>query len=162
LWTVLGLATVGFWAALRPLPWLGDPPPSDLAGRQLLHELPLPALAAGGVLRLVVVASVTRCLRPAPWRPPAALRSSPGALHAAPIALGRELRAVDGALYSRTAGFVADAVGLDGPGPLLRWTPAVCLLLCLVPLWLLLACAGGGRLSWARRWGVLYLVAVGG
>ncbi|HEX5567501.1 MAG TPA: hypothetical protein VFY14_11355, partial [Streptomyces sp.] len=51
--------------------------------------------------------------------------------------------------------------GLDGPGPLLRWTPAVCLLLCLVPLWPLLACAGG-RLSWARRWGVLYLVAVGG
>src|SRR5690606_40800483 len=78
------------------------------------------------------------------------------------VALGREPRAVDGTLYSRTAGFVADAVGLDGPGPLLRWTPAVCLLLCLVPLWLLLACAGGGRLSWARRWGVLYLVAVGG
>ena len=34
-------------------------------------------------------------------------------------------------------------------------------MLCLVPLWLLLAHAGG-RLSWPGRWGVLYLVAVGG
>src|SRR5690606_32566373 len=83
----------------------------DLTGRQLLHELPLPALAAGGVLLLVFVASVTLCLRPAPWLSAAALGSALVALHAAPIALGREPRAVDGALYARTAGFVADAVG---------------------------------------------------
>src|SRR5690606_15445357 len=77
LWTVLGLATLVFWAALRPLPWLGDPPRGDLTGRQLLHELPLPALAAGGVLLLVFVASVTLCLRPAPWLWPP--RRSPSA-----------------------------------------------------------------------------------
>ncbi|MEV5463561.1 lipopolysaccharide biosynthesis protein, partial [Streptomyces cellulosae] len=47
------------------------------------------------------------------------------------------------------------------PEPLLRWAPPVCQLLCLVPLWLLLGYAGG-RLTWPGRWGVLYLVAVGG
>src|SRR5690606_5912519 len=125
LWTVLGLATVVFWAALRPLPWLGDPPRGDLTERQLLHELPLPALAAGGALLLVFVASVTLCLRPAPWLSAAALGSALVALHAAPIASGRELRAGARALCSGTAGFVADAGGLDGPGPLPRWSPAV-------------------------------------
>ncbi|WP_432056003.1 lipopolysaccharide biosynthesis protein [Streptomyces sp. bgisy022] len=161
LWGGLGLATFVFWWSVRPLAWLRGPSRDDLTGQDLLHELPLPALAAGGVLLLVFVASVTLCLRPAPRSAGAALGSALLALHAAPIALGREPRPAEGPLYEEAAGLVADAVGLDGTGPLLRWAPVVCTLLCLVPLWLLLGCAGG-RLSWERRWGVLYLVAVGG
>ncbi len=110
---------------------------------------------------VVFVAAVTLCTRHDPWLPGTALFAALVALYAAPAALGREPRPVDGALYEKTAGFLADAVGLDGPDPLLRWAPPVCLLLCLVPLWPLLASAGR-RLSWAGRWGVLYLVAVGG
>ncbi|MEU3945903.1 lipopolysaccharide biosynthesis protein [Streptomyces sp. NPDC029526] len=161
LWGVLGLGTLVFWYSVRASAWLGGPSRDALTGQDLLHELPLPALAAGGVLLLVFVASVTLCLRPAPRLAGAALGSALVALHAAPIALGREPRPAEGPLYSEAAGLVADAVGLDGTGPLLRWTPVVCTLLCLVPLWQLLGCLGG-RLSWARRWGVLYLVAVGG
>jgi hypothetical protein len=109
----------------------------------------------------VFVAAVTLSTRRDPWLPGTALGAALLALYAAPVALGREPRPVNGALYEKTAGFLADAVGLDGPEPLLRWVPPACQLLCLVPLGLLLARAGG-RLTWPGRWGVLYLVAVGG
>ncbi|MGC0375605.1 lipopolysaccharide biosynthesis protein [Streptomyces sp. SAI-229] len=161
LWALLGLATFVFWASVRELPWLGGPQSDELTGRGLLEGLPLTALAAGGVLILVFVASVTLSARCDAWLSGTALGSALAALHAAPIALGWEPEPVDGALYSETAGFLAEALGLDGPGPLLRWVPLVCQLLCLVPLSLLLAGAGG-RLSWPGRWAVLYLVAVGG
>ncbi|UOB10946.1 lipopolysaccharide biosynthesis protein [Streptomyces sp. HP-A2021] len=161
LWSLLGVATVFFWAPLRDLPWLDGAGEAALTGRQLLEGLPLPSLTAGGLLLVVFVAAVTLCARRDPWLPGTALCAALLALYAAPVALGREPRAVDGALYVKTAGFLADAFGLDGPEPLLRWAPPVCQLLCLVPLWLLLASAGG-RLTWPGRWGVLYLVAVGG
>ncbi|QEU87162.1 hypothetical protein [Streptomyces viridosporus] len=161
LWALLGLTGLVFWASVRALPRPGAARGDELTGRQLLEGLPLTALAAGGTLLLVFVAAVTLCTRPDPWLPGAALGSVLAALHAAPAVLGREPRAAGGAWYAETAGLLADAVGLDGPGPLLRWGPPVCQVLCLVPLWLLLAHAGG-RLSWPGRWGVLYLVAVGG
>lgn len=163
LWGLLGVATVVFWAALSGLPWLSGASGStaELTGRELLDGLPLPALLAGAVLLVVFVASVTLCTRPDPWLPGAALGAAVLALYAAPVALGREPRPVDGALYAETAGFLAEAVGLDGPGPLLSWAPLVLQLLCLVPLWLLLAHVGG-RLPWTGRWGVLYIAAVGG
>ncbi|MEU0245932.1 lipopolysaccharide biosynthesis protein [Streptomyces sp. NPDC006235] len=161
LWSLLGFATVFFWAPLRDLPSLDHATEAALTGRQLLEGLPLPSLTAGGLLLVVFAAAVTLCTRRDPWLPGTALYAALLALYAAPAALGREPRPVDGALYERTAGFLADAVGLDGPEPLLRWAPPVCQLLCLVPLWLLLASAGG-RLPWPGRWGVLYLVAVGG
>ncbi|GGW91710.1 lipopolysaccharide biosynthesis protein [Streptomyces lomondensis] len=161
LWSLLGVATVFFWAPLRDLPWLDGATDTALTGRQLLEGLPVPSLTAGGLLLVVFVAAVTLCTRRDPWLPGTALSAALLALYAAPVALGREPRPVDGALYEKTAGFLADALGLDGPEPLLRWAPPVCLLLCLVPLWPLLASAGG-RLSWPGRWGVLYLVAVGG
>ncbi|MFF7795386.1 oligosaccharide flippase family protein [Streptomyces sp. NPDC007991] len=161
LWSLLGVAAVFFWAPLRDLPWLGHATEAALTGRQLLAGLPLPSLTAGGLLLVVFVAAVTLCTRRDPWLPGTALYAALLALYAAPVALGREPRPVDGALYEKTAGFLADMVVLDGPEPLLRWAPPVCQLLCLVPLWLLLAGAGG-RLPWPGRWGVLYLVAVGG
>ncbi|KDN76450.1 hypothetical protein DF19_17095 [Streptomyces olindensis] len=161
LWSLLGVAAVFFWAPLRDLPWLDGASEAPLTGRQLLEGLPLPSLTAGGLMLVVFVAAVTLCTRHDPWLPGTALFAALVALYAAPAALGREPRPVDGALYEKTAGFLADVVGLDGPEPLLRWAPPVCLLLCLVPLWPLLASAGR-RLSWAGRWGVLYLVAVGG
>ncbi|MEU0457397.1 oligosaccharide flippase family protein [Streptomyces sp. NPDC006129] len=161
LWSLLGVAAVFFWAPLRDLPWLDGASETPLTGRRLLEGLPLPSLTAGGLLLVVFAAAVTLCTRREAWLPGTALYAALFALYAAPVALGREPRPVDGALYEKTAGFLADAVGLDGPEPLLRWAPPVCLLLCLVPLWLLLASAGR-RLSWAGRWGVLYLVAVGG
>ncbi|WP_055626570.1 hypothetical protein [Streptomyces hirsutus] len=165
LWGLLGLATVAFWASTRPLHRLGGPLPKEqgeLTGRQLLEGLPLVALAAGGVLLLVFVAAVTLCTAPDPWLPGTALGSALLALHAAPVVLGREPSPVGGAWYVRTAEFLADAVGTDGPGPLLRWAPPVCQLLCLVASWLLLERVGGDRLSWPGRWGALYLVAVAG
>nr|WP_237519097.1 lipopolysaccharide biosynthesis protein [Streptomyces sp. SID5910] len=163
LWTLLGIATAVYWLALRGLPWLGDGngAPAELTGRELLHGLPPAALVAGAVLLVGFAASVTLYARPDPWLPGAALGSAVLALYAAPIALGREPRPVEGALYREMAGFLAEAVGLDGPGPLLRWAPLVLQSLCLVALWPLLAKAGG-RLSWQGRWGVLYVVAVGG
>ncbi|MFV0134302.1 lipopolysaccharide biosynthesis protein [Streptomyces sp. HMX87] len=163
LWTLLGVATLVFWTALRGLPWPGGASEAtvELTGRALLDGLPTAALAAGGLLLVIFVAAVTLCTRSDPWLPCAALGSVVLALYAAPVALGREPRPVGGALYAQTAGFLAEAVGLDGPGPLLRWAPLVFQLLCLVPLWLLLARAGG-RLPWPGRWGVLYLAAVGG
>ncbi|GAA2947164.1 MULTISPECIES: lipopolysaccharide biosynthesis protein [Streptomyces] len=161
LWSLLGVATVFFLAPLRDLPWLGDASEAALSGRQLLEGLPLPSLTAGGLLLVVFVAALTLCTRRDPWLPGTALYAALLALYTAPVALGREPRPVDGALYEKTAGFLADTLGLDGPEPLLRWAPPVCQLLCLVPLWLLLASAGG-RLTWPGRWGVLYLVAVGG
>nr|WP_248507012.1 lipopolysaccharide biosynthesis protein [Streptomyces sp. D2-8] len=161
LWSLLGVAVVFFWAPLRDLPWLDGARETALTGRQLLEGLPLPSLTAGGLLLVVFVAAVTLSTRRDPWLPGTALGAALLALYAAPVALGREPRPVDGALYEKTAGFLADAVGLDGPEPLLRWAPPVCQLLCLVPLGLLLASAGG-RLTWPGRWGVLYLVAVGG
>ncbi|MFF3895045.1 lipopolysaccharide biosynthesis protein [Streptomyces sp. NPDC001812] len=164
LWVLLGLATVVFWVSVRSLPRFDGSEreePGELTGRLLLEGLPLSALAAGGVLLLVFVASVTLCTRPDPWLPGTALGSALSALYAAPVVLGREPRPVGGVLYSQPAVFLADAMGLAGPEPLLRWTPPVCQLLCLVPLWLLSARAGG-RLSWPGRWGALYLVAVAG
>ncbi|WP_079129092.1 oligosaccharide flippase family protein [Streptomyces qaidamensis] len=161
LWSLLGVAVVFFWAPLRDLPWLDRPSEAALTGRQLLEGLPLPSLTAGGLLLVVFVAAVTLSTRRDPWLPGTALGAALIALYAAPAALGREPRPVDGALYERTAGFLADMGGLSGSEPLLRWAPPVCQLLCLVPLGLLLASAGG-RLPWPGRWGVLYLVAVGG
>ncbi|MER5834388.1 lipopolysaccharide biosynthesis protein [Streptomyces sp. NPDC002130] len=161
LWSLLGVAVVFFWAPLRDLPWLDRASEAAPTGRQLLEGLPLPSLTAGGLLLVVFVAAVTLSTRRDPWLSGAALCAVLCALYAVPVALGREPRPVDGALYEKTAGFLADVVGLDGPEPLLRWAPPVCQLLCLVPLGLLLASAGG-RLTWPGRWGVLYLVAVGG
>ncbi|WP_435283696.1 lipopolysaccharide biosynthesis protein [Streptomyces koelreuteriae] len=161
LWSLLGVAAVFFLAPLRDLPWLDDASEAALTGRQLLDGLPLPSLTAGGLLLVVFVAALTLCTRRDPWLPGTALYAALLALYTAPVALGREPRPVDGALYEKTAGFLADTLGLDGPEPLLRWAPPVCQLLCLVPLWLLLASVGG-RLTWPGRWGVLYLVAVGG
>ncbi|MFI6205475.1 lipopolysaccharide biosynthesis protein [Streptomyces sp. NPDC051041] len=161
LWALLAAATAVFWAALRDLPRLGAPSGAGPGGREMLDALPAPALTAGVVLLLVFVASVTLTTRRDPWLSGAALGSAVLALYAAPVALGREPLPVEGTLYATTAGFLADAVGLDGPEPLLRWAPPVCQLWCLVPLWLLLARAGG-RLPWPGRWGILYLAAVGG
>jgi O-antigen/teichoic acid export membrane protein len=161
LWAVLGVATAVFWTALRGLPWLDGVSRTALTGRELLEGLPFTALVAGGVLLVVFAASVTLSAR-IDWRlPGAALGAAMIALYAAPVALGREPQPVGGTFSTKTAGFLADAVGLDGPEPLLRWAPPVLQLLCLVPLWLLLAYAGD-RLPWPGRWGVLYLAAVGG
>ncbi|MFF9458243.1 lipopolysaccharide biosynthesis protein [Streptomyces flaveolus] len=163
LWLLLGAATAVYWFALRGLPWLGDGAgaPAGLTGRELLRGLPPAALVAGALLLVGFAASVTLYTRQGSWLPGAALGSAVLALHAAPVALGREPQPVEGAWYSRMAGFLAEAVGLDGPGPLLRWAPPVLQLLCLVALWPLLAKAGG-RLSWQGRWGALYLAAVAG
>ncbi|GAA2219116.1 lipopolysaccharide biosynthesis protein [Streptomyces indiaensis] len=161
LWSLLGVGVVFFCAPLRDLPWLDRSSEAALSGRQLLAGLPLPSLTAGVLMLVVFVAAVTLSTRREAWLPGTALCAVLCALYAAPVALGREPRPVDGALYEKTAGFLADAVGVGGPEPLLRWVPPVCQLLCLVPLGLLLASAGG-RLTWPGRWGVLYLVAVGG
>ncbi|MEV5435287.1 lipopolysaccharide biosynthesis protein [Streptomyces sp. NPDC052682] len=162
LWTVLALATVLYWAALRDQPWLGgDATATRLTGRQLLEDLPVTALVATALPLVVFVASVTLCARRDPWLPGAALAAALLALYAAPVALGRAPRAVGGAWYTQAAGALADAAGLDGPGPLLRWIPQACLLLCLVPLGSLLTGRAGGRRAWPARWGVLYLIAVG-
>ncbi|MFJ2930066.1 lipopolysaccharide biosynthesis protein [Streptomyces massasporeus] len=161
LWSMLAVACLFFLAPLRDLPWLDGASRAALTGRQLLEGLPLPSLTAGGLLLVVFVAAVTLSTRRDPWLPGTALAAALLALYAAPVALGREPRPVDGAFYEKTAGFLADALGLDGPEPLLRWAPPACQLLCLLPLGLLLARAGG-RLTWPGRWGVLYLVAVGG
>ncbi|MER7802119.1 lipopolysaccharide biosynthesis protein [Streptomyces parvulus] len=163
LWLLVAGATAVFWAAVRQLPWLEGPSASaaGLTGRELLRGLPLPALVAGGVLLVVFVAAATLSVRLDPWLPGAALGSALLALYAAPVALGREPEAVGGALYVRAARFLAEALGLDGPGPVLRWAPLVLLPLCLVPLWTLLGKADG-RLPWPGRWGLLYLAAVAG
>ncbi|MFC8421778.1 lipopolysaccharide biosynthesis protein [Streptomyces sp. NPDC057236] len=159
LWALLALATLVFWFSMRGLPrpdGAGEP-----TGRQVLEELPLSAPVAGGVLLLVFVASVTLFGRPVPRLSGLALTSALLALHTAPVALGWRPEPVDGAPYADAARSLAEAVGLDGPGAVLRWAPLVLQLLCLVPLWLLLARAGG-RLTWPVRWGVLYLVGVAG
>ncbi|MFC7999782.1 lipopolysaccharide biosynthesis protein [Streptomyces rochei] len=163
LWLVLGIAAVVLLVAARELPWLGGGvTETRLTGRELLRGLPLPALVAGALLLVVFVASVTLCVATDARLPGAALGAAVLTLYAAPVALGREPEAVGGAFYIETAGFLAEAAGLDGPGPLLRWAPLVLQLLCLVPLWTLLAKAAGDRLSWQGRWGVLYLAAVAG
>ncbi|MEU3663648.1 lipopolysaccharide biosynthesis protein [Streptomyces sp. NPDC032940] len=165
LWSVLAVATVVFWAALRGLPPFHGasayPGGTALTGRRLLEGLPSPALVAGGALLVVFVAAVTLCTVRDVLLPGAALGSALLALHAAPAALGRRPRPVDGAWYDAVAGFLAPALGLDSPEPLLRWGPAALQLLCLVPLWLLLA-HGAGRLGWATRWSLLYLAAMAG
>ncbi|CAM5670540.1 Lipopolysaccharide biosynthesis protein OS=Streptomyces fumanus OX=67302 GN=GCM10018772_61190 PE=4 SV=1 [Streptomyces fumanus] len=161
LWALLAAATAVYWTAIAGLPWLDGPSDAVLTGRTLLEGLPPAALVAGGVLLVVFVAAVTLCARPEPWLPGAALGSALIALYAAPLALGREPRPVGGTLYARTARSLAETVGLDGPEAVLRWAPTVCQLLCLVPLWLLLGSLGD-RVPWPGRWGVLYLVAVGG
>ncbi|MFI2378235.1 lipopolysaccharide biosynthesis protein [Streptomyces sp. NPDC018964] len=161
LWTLLGLATFVHWYSVRGLPWSDGAGGGEPTGRQLLDGLPLPALAAGGLLLLVFVASVTLYGRPAPWLPGTALGSVLVALHTAPAAPGRQPEPVDGVSYAGAARLLAEAVGLDGPGPLLRWAPSVFQLLCLVPLWLLLAHADRW-LTRPGRWGVLYVAAVAG
>ncbi|MGW8063512.1 lipopolysaccharide biosynthesis protein [Streptomyces ziwulingensis] len=163
LWLLLGVTAMVLLVALRGLPWLSGASGAGagLTGREVLRGLPLPALVAGALLLVVFAASVTLCASPDPWLPGTSLAAVVVALYAAPVALGREPDAVAGTFYAKTAGFLADATGLDGPGPLLRWAPLVLHLLCLVPLWSLLAKAGG-RLPWQGRWGVLYLAAVGG
>ncbi|MET9774319.1 lipopolysaccharide biosynthesis protein [Streptomyces sp. NPDC006367] len=164
LWCLLGAATALFWTALRGLPRPGDASAaagSVLTGRRLLEGLPPAAPVAGGLLLVVFAASVTLCAGRDVWLPGAALASALSALHAAPAALGWEPRAVTGEWYSGPARLLADAVGAAGPEPLLRWMPVTAQLLCLVPLWLLLAPVEG-RLTWAGRWGVLYLLAVAG
>ncbi|WP_406007361.1 lipopolysaccharide biosynthesis protein [Streptomyces sp. NBC_00637] len=161
LWGLLGLATVVFWTALRDLPWLDGPPEDPLTGRQLLAALPLAALVAGGLLLVVFVGTVTLRAARGVLLPGVALGSVLLALYAVPLAFGREPSPVGGAWYAKAAGSLAEWTGLDGPEPLLRWTPPAVQLLCLVPLWLLLARADRW-LTWPGRWGVLYLVAVGG
>lgn len=161
LWALLGLATVAFWIAVRGLPWGDGASRDEPTGRELLTELPLFASAAGAALLVVFVASVTLCRRPVPWLSGTALASALVALHAAPVAVGWRPDPVEGDLYADAARFLAQAVGLDGPGPLLRWAPLAVQLLCLVPLRLLLVRAGG-RLTGQAGWGVLYLVAVAG
>ncbi|MER6620891.1 lipopolysaccharide biosynthesis protein [Streptomyces sp. NPDC000931] len=159
LWALLALATLVFWFSMRGLPrsdGTGGP-----TGRQVLEDLPPSAPVAGGVLLLVFVASVTLLGRPVPWLSGLALASVLLALHTAPVALGWRPEPVDGTPYADAARFLAEAVGLDGPGAVLRWAPLVLQPLCLVPLWLLLARAGGW-LTWPVRWGVLYLVGVAG
>ncbi|MFI7297795.1 lipopolysaccharide biosynthesis protein [Streptomyces sp. NPDC050121] len=161
LWGLLGVATVAYWAALRDLPWFDGPSADVLTGRQLLAALPLTALVAGGLVLVVFVGSVTLRAARDTWLPGAALASALLALYAVPVAFGWEPAPVGGALYESAARFLADGVGLDGPEPLLRWAPPVGQVLCLIPLWLLLARAGR-RLTWPGRWGVLYLMALGG
>jgi O-antigen/teichoic acid export membrane protein len=161
LWGLLGVATVTYWAALRDLPWFDGPSSDVLTGRQLLAALPLTALVAGGLVLVVFVGSVTLRAARDTWLPGAALASALLALYAVPVAFGWEPAPVGGALYESAARFLADRAGLDGPEPLLRWVPPVGQVLCLIPLWLLLARAGR-RLTWPGRWGVLYLVALGG
>ncbi|MFF8094483.1 lipopolysaccharide biosynthesis protein [Streptomyces sp. NPDC016675] len=162
LWLLVGVAAMVLLVASRGLPWLSDASGAgaELTGRALLRGLPLSALVAGTLLLVVFVASVTLCASPDPWLPGTALGAAVLALHAAPVALGHEPEPVRGTFYAEAARFLADATGLDGPGTLLRWVPLVLQLLCLVPLWSLLAQAGG-RLPWQARWGVLYLAAVG-
>ncbi|MEV4227549.1 lipopolysaccharide biosynthesis protein [Streptomyces bobili] len=173
LWSLLALATVSYVVSLRNLPWLGGRLSGGLAeplsGRGMLGLLPGPALFAGGALLLLFVAAVTLRVRRDAWLPGTALGAVALALYAVPVALGREPRALGGAFYAQTADFFAQTLGLPGPDPLLRWVPPVCQLLCLVLLWLLLDRVDrrigdrpGGRLPWAARWGVVYLVAVGG
>ncbi|MFE9772316.1 oligosaccharide flippase family protein [Streptomyces sp. NPDC005931] len=160
LWATLGLATGVFWAAVGRLPWLRGAA-GEVTGRRLLDGLPPVALVAGGALLLVFAASVTLCSRPAPRLTGTALASALLALYASPVALGWEPEPVDGTWYARTAGPLADVLGLGGPEPLLRWGPPVCQLLCLAALWPLLARADRW-LPRPGRWWVLYLLAVAG
>ncbi|WP_375803460.1 lipopolysaccharide biosynthesis protein [Streptomyces sp. A012304] len=171
LWSLLGVCAVVFWGALRDLPWLGGQVAGDLAaplsGRGMLGLLPTPALVAGCLLLVLFVAAVTLGVRQETWLPGTALAVVALVLYSVPVALGREPRALGGTFYPRTADFFAQTLGLAGPEPLLRWVAPVCQLLCLVPLWLLLDRVGDRfgdrlRLPWAARWGVVYLVAVGG
>ncbi len=134
LWALLGLATAVFWTSVRGLPWAGGAARSEPTGRELLTELPLSASAAGVALLLVFVASVTWCARPVRWLSGTALASALIALYAAPVAVGRAPDPVAGDLYTDAARSLAQAVGLDGPGPLLRWVPLAAQLLCLVPV----------------------------
>ncbi|MEU3610833.1 lipopolysaccharide biosynthesis protein [Streptomyces sp. NPDC006872] len=161
LWGLLGVATGVYWTALRDLPWLDGPSADVLTGRQLLAALPLAGLVAGGLLLVVFVGSVTLRSARGAWLPGTALGSVLLALYAVPVAFGWEPTPVGGTLYAETARFLAEGVGLDGPEPLLRWAPPVAQLLSLIPLWLLLTRVGR-RLTWPGRWGVLYLLALGG
>ncbi|MDR6981053.1 hypothetical protein J2X68_007795, partial [Streptomyces sp. 3330] len=164
LWGLLGLATAAFWTALRDLPWLDGPSGNVLTGRRMLAALPLTALVAGGLLLVVFVGAVTLRSARGALLPGAALGSVLLALYAVPSAFGREPSPVGGETCARAARFLAEGMGIDGPEPLLRWAPTAAQLLCLVPLWLLLV--GLDRAyrwaPWPGRWGVLYLVAVGG
>lgn len=174
LWTALWTASAVFVIGVWHLPWLRSSPappgmpattlPSPpLTGRAMLDALPLTAASAGLALLVVYVASVTLCLRQEPWLPGTALGAVAVGLYAVPVGLGREPEAVGGTFYTETARFFATAMGLGGPEPLLRWVPPLCLLLCVVGLWQLLARLGERlRLPWTVRWGAVYLAALGG
>ncbi|MFI2436797.1 lipopolysaccharide biosynthesis protein [Streptomyces sp. NPDC018693] len=165
LWGLLTAATGVFVVALWDLPWLRDVPTAGagrvLSGREMLDELPAGALGALLALLVLYAAAVTLCLRQEPWLPGTALAALVLALYALPVALGREPQAVGGAFYTETAGFLAEAAGVGGPGSLLRWAPPVFQLLSLLMVWQLLSSLGRW-LPWTARWGVVYLAAVGG
>ncbi|MHC5906925.1 lipopolysaccharide biosynthesis protein [Streptomyces sp. S6] len=182
MWGALVTAVAAFVVGVRELPWLravsttgttratgmtGSPGATassgSVTGRAMLDALPVTALVAGLVLLLLYAGSVTLCLRRDPWLPGTALGAVVVALYAVPVSLGREPEAVGGTFYTETARFLAEAMGLDGPEPLLRWAPPVCQLLCLVALSQVLARLGERlRLPWTARWGLLYLAALGG
>ncbi|MDX3383673.1 lipopolysaccharide biosynthesis protein [Streptomyces niveiscabiei] len=182
LWTALAAAVTVFALGVRDLPWLrsssatgttGTTGPAgttdaalesgSLPGRAMLDALPWTALGAGLVLLLLYAGAVTLSLRHDPWLPGTALGAVVLALYAVPVSLGREPGAVGGTFYTETARFLAEAMGLDGPVPLLRWAPPLCQLLCLVALSQVLARLGERlRLPWTARWGLVYLAALGG
>ncbi|WP_416973429.1 lipopolysaccharide biosynthesis protein [Streptomyces sp. 4F14] len=178
LWAALAVAVAAFAAGVRDLPWLRSPGTTGTtgttgpagtgstalsSGRAMLDALPEAALVAGLALLLLYAAAVTLCPRHDPWLPGAALGAVALALYAVPVALGREPEPVGGTFYTETARFLAEAMGLDGPGPLLRWAPPLCQLLCLVALWQVLARLGERlRPPWTARWGLVYLAALGG
>nr|WP_246564065.1 lipopolysaccharide biosynthesis protein [Streptomyces roseirectus] len=189
LWAALGGAVVAFAVGVWELPWLRSSsatgatgatgmtgagagatgitgtglPSGSVTGRAMFDALPTVAVVAGLVLLVVYAGAVTLCLRRDPWLPGTALGAVALALYAVPVSLGREPDAVGGTFYTETARFLAEAMGLEGPEPLLRWAPPVCQLLCLVALWQVLARLGERlRLPWTARWGIVYLAALGG
>ncbi|WP_256725253.1 lipopolysaccharide biosynthesis protein [Streptomyces acidiscabies] len=167
-WTALVAAVVVFAFGVRDLPWLRSSGTTGTAsgsvtGRAMLDALPWTALGAGLVLLLLYAGAVTLGLRRDPWLPGTVLGAVVLALYAVPVSLGREPEAVGGTFYTETARFLAEAMGLDGPVPLLRWAPPLCQLLCLVALSQVLARLGERlRLPWTARWGLVYLAALGG
>ncbi|MFM9446668.1 lipopolysaccharide biosynthesis protein [Streptomyces acidiscabies] len=172
-WTALVAAVAVFAFGVRDLPWLRSPGTTgatsttassgSVTGRAMLDTLPWTALGAGLVLLLLYVGAVTLGLRHDPWLPGTVLGAVVLALYAVPVSLGREPEAVGGTFYTETARFLAEAMGLDGPVPLLRWAPPLCQLLCLVALSQVLARLGERlRLPWTARWGLVYLAALGG
>ncbi|MFC4503723.1 MULTISPECIES: oligosaccharide flippase family protein [Streptomyces] len=165
LWGLVGVAAMVLGWGLRDLPWPGGRLPGSLAGplsgQEMLAQLPGPAVAAGAALLVLFVATVTLGIRHDVWLPGTALGLITLSMYSVPVAFGREPTPLGGTFYAHTADFFAETLGLPGPEPLLRWVPPVCQVLCLVALWRLLA-RMGGRLPWEARWGVVFLVAMGG